>query len=62
MGTKTKNKTKKYIEDYKNEINKNIEAIPQENLKEPTMSVVGPAIAASIFYYEYDYYKKLFSK
>lgn len=44
MGTKTKNKTKKYIEDYKNEINKNIEAIPQENLKEPTMSVVGPAM------------------
>lgn len=57
-GQKQKIKQKKYIEDYKNEINKNIEAIPQENLKEPTMSVVGPAIASSIFYYENDYYKK----
>lgn len=61
-GQKQKIKQKKYIEDYKNEINKNIEAIPQENLKEPTMSVVGPAIASSIFYYENDYYKKMFSK
>ena len=48
-GQKQKIKQEKYIEDYKNEINKNIEAIPQENLKEPTMSVVGPAIASSIF-------------
>ena len=45
-GQKQKIKQEKYIEDYKKEINTAIASIPQENLKEPTMSVVGPAIAS----------------
>ena len=55
-------KQEKYIEDYKKEVNKNLEAIPQENLKEPEMYIVGPAIEASKYYYEEAQFKEMFAK
>ena len=61
-GQKQKIKQKKYIEDYKKEINKNIENIPKNCLKEPTMYIVGPAIEASKYYYEETQFKEMFAK
>lgn len=52
----------KNLEEFKKEINKNIEAIPQDNLKEPTMYIVGPAIEASKYYYEEAQFKEMFAK
>lgn len=61
-GQKQKIRQEKNLEDFKNEINENIEAIPQENLKEPTMYIVGPAIEASKYYYEEPQFKEMFAK
>ena len=61
-GQRQKIKQEKYIEDYKKEVNKNLEAIPQENLKEPEMYIVGPAIEASKYYYEEAQFKEMFAK
>lgn len=61
-GKKQKIRQEKNLEDFKNEINENIEAIPQENLKEPTMYIVGPAIEASKYYYEEPQFKEMFAK
>lgn len=61
-GQRQKIKQEKYIEDYKKEVNKNLEAIPQENLKEPEMYIVGPAIEASKYYYEEAQFKETFAK
>lgn len=46
----------------KEDINKNFKAIPQDNLKEPTMYIVGPAIEASKYYYEETQFKEMFAK
>lgn len=61
-GQRQKIKQEKYIEDYKKEVNKNLEAIPQENLKEPEMYIIGPAIEASKYYYEEAQFKEMFAK
>lgn len=61
-GQKQKIRQKKNLEEFKKEINKNIEAIPQDNLKEPTMYIVGPAIEASKYYYEETQFKEMFAK
>ena len=61
-GKKQKIRQEKNLEDFKNEINENIEAIPQENLKEPTMYIVGPAIESSKYYYEEPQFKEMFAK
>ena len=61
-GKKQKIRQEKNLEDFKNEINENIEAIPQENLKEPTMYIVGPAIEASKYYYEEPQLQEMFAK
>lgn len=61
-GQKQKIRQEKNLEEFKKEINKNIEAIPQDNLKEPTMYIVGPAIEASKYYYEEAQFKEMFAK
>lgn len=61
-GQKQKIKQEKNLEEFKEEINKNIEAIPQENLKDPIMYIVGPAIEASKYYYEEEQFKEMFAK
>ena len=61
-GEKQKIKQQQNLEEFKNEINSNIESIPTDKLKEPTMYVVGPAIEASKFYFEEKHYKEMFAK
>lgn len=61
-GQKQKIRQEKNLEEFKKEINKNIEAIPQDNLKEPTMYIIGPAIEASKYYYEEAQFKEMFAK
>lgn len=50
------------LEKYAKEVAKNIEKIPEENIKEPKMSVVGPALEASKFYMEEDEIRSMFAK
>ncbi|MCB7509874.1 DUF4393 domain-containing protein [Faecalibacillus sp. MSK20_93] len=61
-GQMQKIRQEKNLEEFKKEINKNIEAIPQDNLKEPTMYIIGPAIEASKYYYEEAQFKEMFAK
>ena len=61
-GEKQKIKQQKNLDDFKNEINGNLNKIPEKNLKEPTMYIIGPAIEASKYYYEEDQFKKMFAK
>lgn len=61
-GQKQKLKQKKNLEEFKQTMLNNIEQIPQDNLKEPTMYIVGPAIEASKFYFEESYFKEMFAK
>lgn len=61
-GEKQKIKQQKNLDDFKNEINGNLNKIPEENLKEPAMCVVGPAIEASKYYYEEEQFKEMFAK
>ena len=61
-GEKQKIKQQKNLDDFKNEINGNLNKIPEENLKEPTMCIVGPAIEASKYYYEEEQFKEMFAK
>lgn len=50
------------LELYKKELKKQIGDIPPENLQEPKMNVLGPAIEASKFYFEEKEYREMFSK
>lgn len=61
-GQKQKIKQQVNLDDFKNKIASNIDSIPNENLKEPTMYVVGPAIEASKYYFEEHHYKEMFAK
>jgi hypothetical protein len=60
-GEKQKLKQKNYIEDFKQELNSKILKISEENLKEPSMNITGPAIESSKFFYEEKHYRDLFS-
>lgn len=60
-GEKQKIKQEKYIEEFKQELNNKILDISEENLKEPPMNIVGPAIESSKYFYEEKYYRKMFS-
>jgi hypothetical protein len=51
-----------HLEAYKNEIAKAVSAIPDDNLIEPPMSIVGPALEASKFYIEEQELRKMFAK
>lgn len=60
-GEKQKLKQQKHIEDFKSNIENKVNSIEIENLKEPSMSIVGPAIESSKYFYEEPYYRELFS-
>lgn len=49
------------IIDYKNSIAQDISKIPEENIKEPPLSIVGPALEASKYYIEEETLRKMFS-
>ncbi|AMM81527.1 DUF4393 domain-containing protein [Pasteurella multocida] len=50
------------LEKMKNSLEKEIDKIPEENIKEPKISVVGPALEASKFYMEEDEIRGMFAK
>ncbi|WP_165544646.1 DUF4393 domain-containing protein [Pasteurella multocida] len=50
------------LEKYAKEVAENIEKIPEENIKEPKISVIGPALEASKFYMEEDEIRRMFAK
>lgn len=60
-GEKQKLKQQKYIEGFKISLYNKVNSIQIENLKEPSMSIVGPAIESSKYFYEEPYYRELFS-
>lgn len=47
---------------YKDEIQKELSSIPEENLQEPKMNILGPSLEASKFYFEEPQYREMFSK
>lgn len=53
-------KQKLILDNYKRSINKKIEEIPKENLVEPKLHIIGPALESSKFYYEEEHYRELF--
>lgn len=61
-GEKQKIKQQQNLEKFKKNICSNIEKIPEENLKEPTMYIVGPAMEASKYYFEENYFREMFAK
>ncbi|KMK50930.1 hypothetical protein RO21_09100 [[Actinobacillus] muris] len=50
------------LKKYAQEVKENIEKIPEENIQEPKISVVGPALEASKFYMEEDEIRGMFAK
>ena len=61
-GEKQKIKQKENLNKFRENIASNINKIPDENLKEPTMYIVGPAIETSKYYFEEDYFRNMFAK
>lgn len=49
------------LEQFREEIQRKVSQIPDENIQEPKMNIVGPAIAASEFCFEEPHYKEMFS-
>src|SRR5690625_2537989 len=49
------------IQMYKESIAQKVSAIPEENLQEPPLSIVGPALEASKYYIEEEALREMFS-
>jgi hypothetical protein len=47
---------------YAEEVSNRLSAIPEENLQDPKMNILGPALEASKFYFEEPQYREMFSK
>ncbi|MBH5330216.1 DUF4393 domain-containing protein [Eikenella sp. S3360] len=50
------------IEDFSRKINRELEDIPAENIQEPKMSILGPAMEAAQYYLEENELRKMFAK
>lgn len=50
------------LELYAQNLKDDISKIPEENLQEPKMNILGPALEASKFYFEEPQYREMFSK
>lgn len=50
------------LEDYKNEIANEIIKIPQDNITDPKLSIVGPALEASKYYIDESILRKMFAR
>jgi hypothetical protein len=61
-GQKQEIKRKTYLEDYKRKITSKIGVIPHDNLIEPPIRIVGPAIEASKFFIEEESCREMFSQ
>lgn len=60
-GEKQKIKRQVYLKDYKNKITKKVLNVPEENITEPSIRIVGPAIEASKFFIEEEYCREMFA-
>ncbi len=60
-GQKQKIKQKQNLQSFKNNISSKINNIPKHNLKEPNINIAGPAIEASKYFFEEEYYKEMFA-
>lgn len=58
---KSKFKHNLNVEDFKNKLINNVSAIKKENLQEPKISIVGPALEASKYYFEEEEIRELFA-
>lgn len=54
-------KTDNNVQMYKESIAQKVAAIPEENLQEPPLSIVGPALEASKYYIEEEVLREMFS-
>lgn len=61
-GHKQQIKRAVYLEQYKRQITQKIASIPEENLVEPPIRIVGPAIEASKFFIEEDTCREMFAQ
>ncbi|MBO0586480.1 DUF4393 domain-containing protein [Sporosarcina sp. E16_8] len=59
---KKRAKNKTFLDVYQNELVQEISAIPEENLIEPPLSIVGPALNSAQYYIEEEVLRKMFSK
>ena len=55
-------KQSKNLEAYAKSLEEEINKVPSENLVEPPLNIVGPALEASKYYIDEDYLRKMFSK
>lgn len=62
VAEKKRAKREKNIKDFKNSIAIEIAKIPEINIKEPPLSIVGPALEASKFYIEENELRDMFAK
>lgn len=50
------------LKKYQEQIQKELSAISEENLQEPKMSILGPSLEASKYFFEEDWYREMFAK
>ena len=60
-GEVQKIKQLQYKEKYKEKIYTKVKKIPAEDLTNPQISIVGPAVEASKYYFEEEYYQEMFA-
>lgn len=51
-----------YLKLYKENIQKELNDIPEDNIQEPKMNIMGPALETSRYYFEEEQYRIMFSK
>lgn len=59
---KKRAKREKDLNDFKKSLENEVKQIPIENIKEPTLSILGPALEASKYYYEEPELRNMFAK
>lgn len=59
---KKRAKREKDLNDFKSTLLNEVNEIPEENIKEPQLSVIGPALEASKYYYEEPELRNMFAK
>ena len=59
---KKRAKREKDLNDFKLSLLNEVNEIPEENIKEPQLSVIGPALEASKYYYEEPVLRNMFAK
>lgn len=60
-GQKQKIKQEKYIKDFKKNLNKKLENIPEDKIIEPKVNIIGPTLETAKYYFEEEYYKEMFT-